>query len=322
MSIESTITQLYLKVEGIFREVKTGFPEGLKQYLLNQCHDVYVWIGTHHMALSALAVSTVVGLSLGAYYSFKKKLSRELDDAYKKLSELNVNLEQTKHKLREESNRALSLDMRLSQATGCAESLRSKNQRDEAYISVLEGQNHELTALVHLRDESLSAYVETVDELRSALDACESETSEALNRVDELENSKYDLVERITELEDHESELENDRDEALNEVEELEDRIEELETQRSEALDEVSGLEERVEELEDRESDLEIQRDEALDEVKELEDANQRLIDGVEAWTVKAMESHNQSRERQERITELEAVIRDYQQLDELAKAA
>lgn len=294
MSIEATITQLYLKVEGIFREVKTGFPEGLKQYLLNQCHDVYVWIGVHHMALSALAVSTVVGLSLGAYYSFKKKLSRELTDASDEITKLNSDLEQTrkdlyaiKHKWWAETDRASTLELSLSQSCVHAESLLAKNQLAETYVSVLENQNHELTALVHSRDEALSAYVETVEELKSALDACESETSAALTRVDELEEDKHGLVEHITELEDRESELETERDEALDEVSDLEDRVEELE-----------------------------------DDVENLESTNRCLIDGVEAWTVRANELHEESRERQGRVVELEAIVRDYQQLDELAKAA
>jgi Tfp pilus assembly protein PilO len=79
MSFETTLTDLWVKSERFFREIKVGFPEGTKEFLLKVCYDVHVWMSTHYMAVIALAVTAVVFLGFLFYLSsVKDKLKNAL----------------------------------------------------------------------------------------------------------------------------------------------------------------------------------------------------------------------------------------------------
>lgn len=176
MSFTTGFIDLYLRVENYIKEIRVGFPEGLKVYLLSLCNDVGAWLSVHYMTVIVLAVTTAL-LSLVVYGSWKinalnAKYQKALDDV---------------QAWKESRNRFVKWYQNASfEATRLGVEIYDLTTEHESTVARLE---YRITELEEERDEALSDYQEAAndrDYYESELDDMRSERDEAQSEVDSL----------------------------------------------------------------------------------------------------------------------------------------
>lgn len=184
MSFTTGFIDLYLRVENYIKEIRVGFPEGLKVYLLSLCNDVGAWFSVHYMTVIVLAVTTAL-LSLVVYGSWKY---HELHNKYLRALEDRDMLKRSRERWVQwydsASKRADANYYKLVDVTVELDSVKAELE-------------YRITELEEERDEAITDYQEAANDR----DFYESELEDARNERDEAQSEVESLTERVETLE-------------------------------------------------------------------------------------------------------------------------
>lgn len=212
MSLMQTFIDLEQKLENALKEMRVGFPEGLKQQILSWGYDVSVWYSAHRMEVwSSLAVAFVLTsvLIFFLYWKENKNLLRLV--------------------------RALSFEKDLAKADKdryfvAYNSLRSRSNdlREE-----LETEIDELKSIIELKCKVIEDLMENETFLQEQI-------ADKDNEISDLQVDVSTLEDQLTEKDDQIDTLTDDVDEWRDKALSLEDDVSELEDQ-VESLTELSA---------------------------------------------------------------------------------
>lgn len=194
----------YVKAETVFKEVRVGFPEMLKQHILAVGHDVGVFITTHGMVL-ALAVATAFTIGLVAYLATRLRNSkRELElSEWATIRHLD-NVKFWRNQWKVKHNCVVEL-------VDTHDELVSRNNELEERNTELSGMNSDLN--------------EKVDEMQVTIDELGLEITDLKDENESLDTRNDELISDIAETNGNLFRAEEERDGFENELEELRNKF-------------------------------------------------------------------------------------------------
>lgn len=194
----------YVKAETVFKEVRVGFPEMLKQHILAVGHDVGVFMTTHGMVL-ALAVATVFTIGLVAYLATRlRNTKRELDASESATTRHHDNAEFWRNQWKVKHNCVVEL-------VDTHDELVSRNNELEERNTELSGMNSDLN--------------EKVDEMQVTIASLEEERDDAQGEANEQESRADANWDDLQETNEKLFRVEEERDGFENELEELRNKF-------------------------------------------------------------------------------------------------
>lgn len=193
MSLLQTFIDLEQKIETALKEVRVGFPEGLKQQLLAWGYDVGVWMSAHYMeVIASLAVALLLVIGLFSFILWTQHKS-----------EVRL-INQLKH---------MTLD--------CVFYKRARQIWYKAHSEAV----LELDEMTEHRNVLLSE----IEALERRVDELDNSETDLKIKVEELESEISDQAVEISELEDRVDDLKCDRDHFVDKCDEKDEEISELE---------------------------------------------------------------------------------------------
>lgn len=194
----------YVKAETVFKEVRVGFPEMLKQHILAVGHDVGVFMTTHGMVL-ALAVATAFTIGLVAYLVAR---IRQLKRDVKNREDYTIFVRNQRDNWLQHY---INKKDQLCHMTDELEAEQVRNVELEERNTELSGMNSDLN--------------EKVDEMQVTIDELGLEITDLKDENESLDTRNDELISDIAETNGNLFRAEEERDGFENELEELRNKF-------------------------------------------------------------------------------------------------
>lgn len=199
MSLMQTFIDLEQKLEHALKEVRVGFPEGLKQQLLAWGYDVSVWMSEHHMeVIASLAVTLMLVVGLFTYVYVKSNKAKLAAIA-------SLEAELVSERLNKEfwQRRATYWLHRYTDATTELEEFSDTVADQAATIHELRTEVDETLSLVTTLQDKVADLETDLKDAEESAEHWEEKWDDATDEVSDLQ----DQVEKLTELSERYSDL-------------------------------------------------------------------------------------------------------------------